>query len=195
MDYTVHGILQARILEWVAFPFPRGSSQPRDWTQVPCVAGGFFTSWDTREVHAIACSPLKIYFPSLLVKSIPFSTFVSPPSIPSSLVTTTLFFECMYLFDLFIYFVFLFVFYIPYIHEIIEYFSYSIWLISLSIISSRSIHVITNGKMFHLFLWLSSIPYYSGWEDVCVCLSVSLLYLFIHGWALGLFLYLSYWVL
>ena len=34
MDYTVHGILQARILEWVAFPFSRGSSQPRDRTQV-----------------------------------------------------------------------------------------------------------------------------------------------------------------
>ena len=34
MDYTVHGILQARILEWVAFPFSRGFSQPRDWTQV-----------------------------------------------------------------------------------------------------------------------------------------------------------------
>ena len=34
MDYRVHGILQARILEWVAFPFPRGSSQPRDRTQV-----------------------------------------------------------------------------------------------------------------------------------------------------------------
>ena len=34
MDYTVHGILQARILEWVAFPFSRGTSQPRDRTQV-----------------------------------------------------------------------------------------------------------------------------------------------------------------
>ena len=33
MDYTIHGILQARILEWVAFPFPKGSSQPRDRTQ------------------------------------------------------------------------------------------------------------------------------------------------------------------
>ena len=44
MDYTVHGILQARILEWVAFPFPRGSSQPRDQTQVFHIAGGFFTS-------------------------------------------------------------------------------------------------------------------------------------------------------
>ena len=34
MDYTVHGILQARILEWVAFPFFKGSSQPGDWNQV-----------------------------------------------------------------------------------------------------------------------------------------------------------------
>ena len=44
MDYTVHGILQARILEWVAFPFSRGSFQPRDRTQVPQIAGRFFTS-------------------------------------------------------------------------------------------------------------------------------------------------------
>ena len=48
MDYTVHGILQARILEWVAVPFSRGSSQPRGWTQVSRIAGGFFTSWATR---------------------------------------------------------------------------------------------------------------------------------------------------
>ena len=41
---SVHGILQTRILEWVAFPFSRGSSQPRDQTQVSCIAGGFFTS-------------------------------------------------------------------------------------------------------------------------------------------------------
>ena len=44
MDYTVLGILQARILEWVAFPFSRGSSQPMDQTQVSCIAGRFFTS-------------------------------------------------------------------------------------------------------------------------------------------------------
>ena len=44
MDYTVHGILQVRILEWVAFPFSRGSSQPRDQTQVSQIAGGFFTT-------------------------------------------------------------------------------------------------------------------------------------------------------
>ena len=40
-------ILQARILEWVDFPFSRGSSQPRDWTQVSHIAGGFFTTWAT----------------------------------------------------------------------------------------------------------------------------------------------------
>ena len=44
MDYTVHGILQARILEWVAFPFSRGSSKARDGTLVSRIAGGFFTS-------------------------------------------------------------------------------------------------------------------------------------------------------
>ena len=44
MDYIAHGILQARILKWVAVPFSRGSSQPRDRTQVFHIAGGFFTS-------------------------------------------------------------------------------------------------------------------------------------------------------
>ena len=51
MDYTVHGILQARILEWVAFSFSSGSSQPRDWTQVSHIAGGFFTNWTIREAQ------------------------------------------------------------------------------------------------------------------------------------------------
>ena len=42
---SVHGVLQARILEWVAVPFSRGSAQPRDWIMVSHVAGRFFTSW------------------------------------------------------------------------------------------------------------------------------------------------------
>ena len=50
-DYTVHGILQARILEWVVVPFSRVSSQARDQTQVSCIAGGLFTSWVTREAQ------------------------------------------------------------------------------------------------------------------------------------------------
>ena len=49
------GILQARILERVAIPSSRdpsrGSSQPRDWTQVSRIAGGFFTIWATREAR------------------------------------------------------------------------------------------------------------------------------------------------
>ena len=46
---TVKGILQARILEWVAIPFSRGSSRCRNWTQGSCTAGTFFTIWATRE--------------------------------------------------------------------------------------------------------------------------------------------------
>ena len=49
MDYTVHGILQAKILEWVAYPFSSGSSQPRNWTRASCTAGRFFTNWAIRE--------------------------------------------------------------------------------------------------------------------------------------------------
>ena len=53
MDYTVLAIFQTRMVEWVAYPFSRGSSQPRDWTQVSCLAGGFFTNWAIRESHII----------------------------------------------------------------------------------------------------------------------------------------------
>ena len=49
INYKVHGILQTEILEWVAIPFSRGSSQHRDWIQISHIAGGFFTSWATRE--------------------------------------------------------------------------------------------------------------------------------------------------
>ena len=49
MDYTVQGILQARILEWVAFPSSRGTSQPRNRTQVSHIAGELFTNWAMRE--------------------------------------------------------------------------------------------------------------------------------------------------
>ena len=40
-----------RILEWVAYPFSRGSSWPRNWTGVSCIAGKFFTSWAAREAY------------------------------------------------------------------------------------------------------------------------------------------------
>ena len=63
---SVHEIFQARILEWVATSFSRGSSQPRNRTQVSCTAGRFFTNWATRE----ACV------------SIPVSQFLSPIPYP-----------------------------------------------------------------------------------------------------------------
>ena len=51
MDYAIHGILQARILEWVACPFSRGSSQSRNQNRVSCIAGRFFTSWAIKEAQ------------------------------------------------------------------------------------------------------------------------------------------------
>ena len=61
---SVHGILQAKILEWAAIPFSRGSSQPRDQTQVSCTAGRFFTIWATRETEKECCLPIRELNPS-----------------------------------------------------------------------------------------------------------------------------------
>ena len=48
---SIHGIFQARVLEWVAIAFPRRSSLPRDWTRVSCTVGRRFTIWATKEVN------------------------------------------------------------------------------------------------------------------------------------------------
>ena len=50
---SVHGIVQARVLEWIASSFSRGSSRPRDRTQVSCIAGRHFTVWATGESHNV----------------------------------------------------------------------------------------------------------------------------------------------
>ena len=96
MDYTVHGILQARILEWVAFPSSRGSSQPGDWTQVSHIAGRFFASWATREAQEYWSgqpipSPgdlpdpgIKLGSPALQVDSLP-AELPGKPCMPSDL--------------------------------------------------------------------------------------------------------------
>ena len=55
---SVHGILQARVLEWIAIPFSRWSFQPRDLTQVSCIAGRFFTVWATGKIHTATSSLL-----------------------------------------------------------------------------------------------------------------------------------------
>ena len=64
MDYSlpgscIHGLLQARILEWVAMPFSRGSSWPRDWTHVSHISGRFFTIWATQDDLKYIQSSLK----------------------------------------------------------------------------------------------------------------------------------------
>ena len=56
---SVRGILQARILEWVAIPFSRGSSQSKDQTQVSCIAGRFFTIWATRKAPILTMTVLE----------------------------------------------------------------------------------------------------------------------------------------
>ena len=67
----VHGTLWGRILEWVDIPFSRGSSWPRDQTQVSCIAGRFFTIWATRETVILTvinlwtvCFFLRLLLPS-----------------------------------------------------------------------------------------------------------------------------------
>ena len=62
------GILQARILEWVAIPFSRGSSQPKNWTGVSYTAGRFFTSWATREALCIYVGCVNCGFHIRMVK-------------------------------------------------------------------------------------------------------------------------------
>ena len=63
---SLHGILQARILGWIAAPFSRGSSQPRDWTQVSCIAGRFLSSEGSPIYHItaglIVCLTLRLFF-------------------------------------------------------------------------------------------------------------------------------------
>ena len=61
------GVLQASILEWVAMPSSRGSSQPTDWTQASCIAGGFFTILAPREVQSI----YSVYLRNIEIKVIP----------------------------------------------------------------------------------------------------------------------------
>ena len=71
----IHGVLQARIPEWVAIPLFRGYSQPRDWTQVCCIAGRFFTIWATRE--ALVGAGWGSWCDCILVSSTYFDFFFS----------------------------------------------------------------------------------------------------------------------
>ena len=74
MDSTVHGIHQARILEWVAYPFSSGSSWPRNRTRVSCIAGGFFTNWG--KVRSRIMDPQRCVCPETQNLSICYPTAV-----------------------------------------------------------------------------------------------------------------------
>ena len=77
---SVHGILQARILEWVAISFSRGSSQPRGWTQVSCIADRRFILWATKQGDNIQpwCTPFPIWNQSVVPR--PVLTVASWPA-------------------------------------------------------------------------------------------------------------------
>ena len=99
MDYTVHRILQTRKLEWVAVPFYKGFSQPRNRPQASFIAGRFFTIWATREAQAVLILFIMLYIISLvlLYLQLEVHTFWLPSSVfpstsPLPLVTTDLIF-------------------------------------------------------------------------------------------------------
>ena len=81
MDYSppgssAHGILQTRMLEWVAIPFSRGSFQPKDQTQVSCIAGRVLTIWVTREAQGIWEKLITIITDVYKVKKMSFHSFI-----------------------------------------------------------------------------------------------------------------------
>ena len=77
-----------RILEWVAYPFSSGSSWPRNWTRVSCIAGRFFTSWATREAQSLSCTqlfvtPWTIVHGILQARILEWVAFPSPGDLPN----------------------------------------------------------------------------------------------------------------
>ena len=82
---SVHGILQARILEWVAMPSSRGSFQLRNRTLVSHIAGRFFTVWDTREAPASFCKLISTHFSLNCSDSTRFFSVLSNPFPPEDI--------------------------------------------------------------------------------------------------------------
>ena len=93
LGFSVHGIFQARILEWVTISFSRRSSQPRDWTRVSCIVGKRFTIWATREAVSVFYFILfffKRHSKCLLILWLqsPSAVIFEPPQIKSLTVST-----------------------------------------------------------------------------------------------------------
>ena len=76
-DFSVHGILQARILEWIAIPFSRGSFWPRGWTQVSCILGRFFTIYAIRKPLCLWASVHVTLLRGFSVHSLSLQVFLS----------------------------------------------------------------------------------------------------------------------
>ena len=101
---SVHGVLQTRILEWVAIPLFRESSQPRDQTQVSFIAGRFIIIWATREAPVLYIKySLLIHFKTEYLYLLISSSILQTPKIPSPLATTiySLQYEFVFIFILF----------------------------------------------------------------------------------------------
>ena len=93
---SVQGILQAVILEWVALPSSRGSSQLRDQTQVSCISGRFFTVWATREpIMSCHCNHSQVLdLEALVWVRCPSSVLYQPPLLSPVAALTTLYNNC-----------------------------------------------------------------------------------------------------
>ena len=97
--YSVHGIFQARTLEWVAILFSRESSLPRDGIRASCISGSFFTNWPTREApewealplthYVTSNSPELLWIHSLSCKWADWNRGSQGPSLVASLVAQT----------------------------------------------------------------------------------------------------------
>ena len=142
-----------RILEWVAYPFSSGFSQPRNWTGVSCIAGGFFTSWAMREFYTntywfVPLNRLPLFAPTPSFASGGHHQFA--PCTSESV-------------SFWLYSLLCGIFKIPPISDMMQYFIF-LWLISGSIIPS-SPSVLQQMGLFHSFfvtewysIWLSNIP-------------------------------------
>ena len=111
--------------------------------------------YDTSTVHYIVCLPPKVKSSSLTMYLTPFTLYYSPTPFP---LVTTILLSVSVSFCYFCVFICCFQFYIPHMSEIIWFWAFSVWLISLSMIFSRAIHVVTNGSISSFLIWLSSIP-------------------------------------
>ena len=73
---SIHGILQARTVEWVAISFSRGTSRPRDRTQVSCIAGGFFTTASPGSPLRLGSSWSHIILPLAVISYLSFKSWL-----------------------------------------------------------------------------------------------------------------------